>query len=260
MGLDLGLAAIVLIAAIRGWLKGFLSQAIGLAALVGCVYLATPLSDAARPHARQYLPSMSPDVLDRLLWWSCAVLTYIAATGVAHGLLRLKRKQPYGLAEPNRANQGAGFVLGGLKGAVVACFLAAGFAQFAPKYMPEDNAVATHAKSSICLSWNARYQPANRLWNSSAVQKFVGEIRKHGLGENVVEPPAAEATAEAEQPNGPPKESHRDDPPTEPIRTARKPAELQIPERSRLDPASPTFREDLARELSRLPFTSDNSR
>ena len=46
MGLDLALGGLVLISAIRGWLKGFLVQAIRLAGLVASVYAAGP---GARP-------------------------------------------------------------------------------------------------------------------------------------------------------------------------------------------------------------------
>ena len=58
MGLDLTLGALVLIAALRGWFKGFLLQAIALSSLIGCVYIADPIRDFARPHAIDYLPGV----------------------------------------------------------------------------------------------------------------------------------------------------------------------------------------------------------
>src|SRR3954447_21456464 len=43
MGLDLALAVIVLLSAVRGWLKGFVLQAIRLSGIVACVYAADPV-------------------------------------------------------------------------------------------------------------------------------------------------------------------------------------------------------------------------
>src|SRR4051794_28680572 len=78
MGLDLALGAIVLLTAIRGWLKGFILQAIRLAGLVACVYLADPVRDLAKPYVLPHLPSIRPELIDRLLWWSAAAISYVA--------------------------------------------------------------------------------------------------------------------------------------------------------------------------------------
>ena len=126
MGLDIGLGILVLVSAIRGWYKGFFRQVITLAALVGCVYLADPLRDLARPYAKSNFPSIAPDVLDRLLWWSSGVAWYLVMSGVALSILKSVRRRPYGDPEPNRGDQGAGFALGALKGLIVASFLCAG--------------------------------------------------------------------------------------------------------------------------------------
>jgi uncharacterized membrane protein required for colicin V production len=262
MGLDLALGAVVLIAAIRGWLKGFLSQVISLAALVGCVYLANPLRDAAKPFVREYLPSMHADVLDRLLWWSSAVVTYVAMSGLAHWVLRFKKRQPYGLSEPNRANQGAGFLLGAAKGAVVACFLAAGFAQFAPKYIPEGGAVDSQSKSSLAMAWNERYHPAQQLWDSRPVQVFVAQVRVNGLGlEAEVSPEESKnATAKSSESKTNEARPTRNEAHSEPVKTARRPSEMRISGERRLDPDSPTLRDDINRELKRLGIGPDKSR
>src|SRR5262249_26336118 len=114
MGLDVALGVLILLAAVRGWFKGFFLQAIGLGALVSCVYLADPLRDFARPHAAEYLPAIRPELLDRLLWWTCAVVAYLVIAGVGRGLLKASRRRPYGEIEPNRGDQGAGFALGAL--------------------------------------------------------------------------------------------------------------------------------------------------
>ena len=73
MGLDIALGILVLLGGIRGWFKGFALQVVQLVALIGCVYAASPLRDLSRPYARDYLPGIQPEVLDKLLWWSAAV-------------------------------------------------------------------------------------------------------------------------------------------------------------------------------------------
>ena len=87
MGMDLILGAIVLVSALRGWFRGFFSQAIRLGGLVGGVYLAGPLRDLARPIAAERMTSMSPELLDRILWWVAAVGSYVILSGTATGLL-----------------------------------------------------------------------------------------------------------------------------------------------------------------------------
>ena len=72
MGLDVALGVVILIAAIRGWLQGFVYQAIRIGGLVACVYLADPVRDQAKPHVLRYLPTIQPEVMDRILWWVAA--------------------------------------------------------------------------------------------------------------------------------------------------------------------------------------------
>src|SRR3954454_19736262 len=116
MGLDLALGVIVLWTAIRGWLKGFLLQAIRLSGLVACVYVAVPVRNLTKPYVLPHLPSVRPELVDRLLWWSSAAVSYIVLVGFATVVYRLSRRQPFGIAEPNRNDQFAGFALGALKG------------------------------------------------------------------------------------------------------------------------------------------------
>src|SRR4051812_36217421 len=108
MGLDITLGVLVFLSAVRGWFKGFLRQAIPIGALIGCVYLADPVRDLARPHARSYFPSIGHEVLDRLLWWTAAVLSYVLTSGIALTILKSMRRRTYGDPEPNRTDQGAG--------------------------------------------------------------------------------------------------------------------------------------------------------
>ena len=108
MGLDLVLGGLVLVTAIRGWLKGFVLQAVRLAGLVACVYLADPVRDQFRPYVLSYLPKIRPDLVDRLLWWSSAVASYVVLVGLATLTVTLYRRQPIGLAEPKPVQAAAG--------------------------------------------------------------------------------------------------------------------------------------------------------
>ena len=56
MALDIAAGVIVLLASIRGFRRGFLAQAIGLAALVACVYAADPIRHFALPYAQAKFP------------------------------------------------------------------------------------------------------------------------------------------------------------------------------------------------------------
>ncbi|HEX8200072.1 MAG TPA: CvpA family protein, partial [Isosphaeraceae bacterium] len=111
MGLDVALGVLVLLAAVRGWFRGFLLQAIRLGGLVACVYLADPVRDLARPMAREHLATISPELLDKLLWWAAAVASYVVMTGVATWLVRAYRRHPYGESDPHRGDQSAGALL-----------------------------------------------------------------------------------------------------------------------------------------------------
>ena len=124
MGLDLALGGLVLLIGLRGWFKGFILQAVRLAGLVACVYLADPVRNAAKPHVAGYLPSIQPQLVDRLLWWVAAVTCYLVLVGVATLLVKLSRKKTLGEPEPRYNDQFAGFLLGLIKGAAVAASLA----------------------------------------------------------------------------------------------------------------------------------------
>ena len=57
MGLDLVLGLIILIAALRGWFKGFTNQAVRIAGFIACFYLADPVREQARPYVLAKLPT-----------------------------------------------------------------------------------------------------------------------------------------------------------------------------------------------------------
>jgi hypothetical protein len=230
MGLDIALGILVLLAGLRGWLKGFVRQAIGLGALVGCVYLADPVRDQARPYVRSYFPSIQPDHFDKLLWWVCAVVCYVASSGLAIWVVKLAKRKAYGDPEPNRGDQGAGFLLGAVKGLVVASFLAAGIVKYEPMYtrFAGGTWVEEQVEASQGLGWAQQYRPAERLWHSQPVQAFIAHIRSQGTWESS---PHSSA-----------------DPP--PIRTAdSRPRTLDLPPPPPLDPRSPTFLNDVDQRL-----------
>ena len=125
MGLDVALGVVILIAAIRGWLQGFLYQVIRIGGLIASVYLAAPVRDQAKPYVATYLPSLKPDLLDRLLWWPSASVCYIVIVGAATLALKMtKRPEIPGMpSQRSRNDQFAGFLLGIAKGGLIGAFL-----------------------------------------------------------------------------------------------------------------------------------------
>ena len=131
MGLDLALGAVILFAAIRGWLRGFVSQAIRLSGFVGCFYLADPVRDQARPYVLARLPKVDPALMDRILWWASAVVSYVVVVGLATLAIKMMRRpDASGKPEARRDDQFAGFLFGAAKGALVAVFLTAGVQKY----------------------------------------------------------------------------------------------------------------------------------
>jgi uncharacterized membrane protein required for colicin V production len=183
MGLDLALGVIVLLAAIRGWLKGFILQAIRLAGLVACVYAADPVRDLARPYVLPHLPSIRPDLGDRLLWWSAAVVSYIVLVGLATSIHKFSQRQAFGIAEPKRNDQYAGFALGALKGTIAVLFLVAGIQKYALDRVKGLGFTWADEQfqSSKLLKWNNEYQPVSRIWASPPVKHFVDHVQRSGL-------------------------------------------------------------------------------
>jgi uncharacterized membrane protein required for colicin V production len=191
MGLDLALGVIVLVAAIRGWLKGFILPAIRLAGLVACVYAADPVRDLAKPYVGPLLPSIRPELVDRLLWWTASALSYVVLVGLAIMLYRFSQRQAFGLAEPRRNDQYAGFALGALKGLVAVMFLVAGLEHFAVDRVKGIGWAEEQVQTSKVIRWNAQYHPVARIWASPPVRHFVDHVQRMGLKT----PASASATA-----------------------------------------------------------------
>ena len=181
MGLDVTLGVLVLLAGIRGWMRGFTLQAVRLCALVGSVYLADPIRDVAAPYAREQLPTVAPALLDRFLWWIASLAAFLVISGITTMLIKAARKRPYGEVEPKRGDQGSGFLLGGIKGLVVVVFLTAAVDRYAAKYLQDVDWAKEQIVASRSIEWTRQYHPAERIWNAPAVQQFVMHIRKHGL-------------------------------------------------------------------------------
>ncbi|MHB1561633.1 MAG: CvpA family protein [Isosphaeraceae bacterium] len=184
MGLDVALGIVILIAAIRGWIKGFVYQAIRLGGLVACVYLADPVRDQAKPHVVRYLSSVPPELIDRLLRWVAATVSYIILVGATSLVLKLtKRPEVPGLpSQRSRHDQFAGFLLGIAKGALVAAFLTAGIQMFALKQLEPFPWATNQARQSWALRWDNQYHPAEQIWRSPPVQHLVNHIRRMGCG------------------------------------------------------------------------------
>jgi Colicin V production protein len=233
MGLDIALGIVVLLGAIRGWFRGFMLQAIRLGGLVGCVYAAAPIRDQARPYVVPYLTSVPPVMLDRMLWWSSAVVSYITMVGLASLAVKLYRRRPYGEPEPNRADQFAGMLLAAGKSAVVAAFLVGALDKYALTWIKQVPWATEMTKSSTVLTWHDQYHPSEKIWEAAPVQHFVGYVQKMGVaGPSAIDAPA---TAEAR-----------------PVQTASRPPRLDLPTRDPLDPTSPDFTEKFDEEFRKL--------
>ncbi len=158
MGLDLALGVVILISAFRGWFRGFITQAVRIGGLIACVYLADPVRDYAKPLVLPYLPSIPADLVDRVLWWVSAVLTYVVLVGAVTLVAKMTRRPEIpGLPESRRNDQFAGLLLGLVKGALIAVFMTAGIQRFALTHiqsMPwaEDQAKSSRAQMERAVS------------------------------------------------------------------------------------------------------------
>lgn len=248
MGVDITLGVLVLLCAVRGWFKGFLRQAIPLGALVGCVYLADPVRDLARPHALKSFPSIGPEVMDRLLWWSGAAVSYLIVAGIGLSIAKSMRKRTYGDPEPNRADQGAGFTLGVAKGVVAASFLAWALGESKNSYVESAPYIAEQASQSRAMEWSNRYQPAKAIWASAPIQNFVNRVKSRGIH------PVSPADHQIPTPR-PEVETARPSAASDPLRTAS--GRLKTLSLPRLDPDSPEFVDQIESEMKKLGLKLD---
>jgi uncharacterized membrane protein required for colicin V production len=183
MGLDVALGVVILIAAIRGWLQGFVFQVIRIGGLIACVYLAVPVRDQVKPFVLPYLPAIQPDLIDRLLWWISAGLGYVVIVGVSTLLLKITKRPEIPGIPPQRPrnDQFAGFLLGIAKGGLIGVFLVAALQKYALKQIESIPWAEAQAKASLAIQWDGQYHPAVRIWNSVPVRHFVNHIQRMGL-------------------------------------------------------------------------------
>ncbi len=180
MGLDLAMGGLILLSAIRGWLKGFVVQAIRLVGLVAAVFAAAPARDQIRSYVASQFPTVKPEIMDRMLWWSVAIAGYFLIVGAASLVVAVSRRKTFGVEETSRGDQFAGFGLGVLKGLIVASFIVAGLKYAEPQLAKV--AWAEQQKSeSYAWKWHDEYHPAARIWAAPPVQSFVKQIQEKGL-------------------------------------------------------------------------------
>jgi membrane protein required for colicin V production len=183
MGLDVALGVIILVAAFRGWFQGFVAQAVRLGSLVAAVYLAVHVRDYAKPHVLPYLNNIRRvDLIDPILWWVSAVLTWLVLGGAILLIIKMTRRPEIpGISRSNQNDQYAGFLVGGIKGALIAIFLTAGIQNYAMDLVKNVSFVDEQVKTSWALKWNESYHPAYKIWTSKPVRHFVEHIQRMGL-------------------------------------------------------------------------------
>ncbi len=183
MGLDLALGGMILISALRGWMKGLVAQAVRIAGLVACFYLADPVRDLVRPSVLGKMPAMEPGLLDRILWWVAAVVSFIVLVGLTTLAIQLTRTPPPpGAPKSRRDDQFGGLLLGAAKGLLVTAFLAAAVEKYGADVVRSSQWAQRQTNGSYALKWTERYQPVPRIWSTPPVQSFVQHIQRNGLG------------------------------------------------------------------------------
>jgi hypothetical protein len=207
-------------------------QAIRLGGLVGAVYAAAPLRDYARPHVLPYLAAVPPSMLDRLLWWSSAVVSYLAIVGLGSLTVKLYRRRPYGEPEPNHADQFAGMLLAAGKAAVVAAFLVGSLDKYALTWVKQVPWATEMTKSSTALTWHEQYHPSERIWTAAPVQHFVGHVQRMGIADPAAPDSKAALASQAD-----------------PVQGSNRSPRLDLPMPTPLDPTSPDFIEKLDEAL-----------
>jgi uncharacterized membrane protein required for colicin V production len=182
MGLDLALGIIILVAAFRGWFQGFISQAVKIASVVACIFLADPVRAYAKPHVLPYLTSIDSNFTDRLLWWVAAVILYVLLVGLGTLIIKMTRRPEIpGLTQTARNDQFAGFLLGTAKGLLVAAFATAGIQKYAMDQVKMVTWAQDQVTASWAIKWNEQYRPASWIWSSRPVRHLVTRVQRMGL-------------------------------------------------------------------------------
>lgn len=236
MGLDWALAAMILIGALRGWFKGFVSQAVRIGGFLTCFYLADPVRDLARPYVLAKLPTIDPGLMDRILWWTSAVVSYIALVGLVTLVFQLMQSAPEkGEIRSRRGDRFGGLLLGAAKSLLAAALLVAAFQRFAPGLGHEVAWIERQTSGSKALEWSQSYRPVPRLWAQPVVRRFVAHIQRNGLKTPLVETDFEKQVAERE-------------PGSEADRSA---ATLEVPIPESAGPSATAREDDLGADLGR---------
>jgi uncharacterized membrane protein required for colicin V production len=198
MWLDVTLGGIILITAFRGWFRGFVSQAVWIAGVIACVYVAEPVRGYAKPHVLPYLPTIPAELVDRILWWGSAVVSFVVLVGVASLVIKMTRRPEIpGIAQSGRNDQFAGFMLGATKGLLVAAVATAAIQRYAMEQLKAVAWADEQVKNSWAIKWSETYRPVPRIWSSRPVQQFVNYIERMGL-QKPDQPSQSPATENAE--------------------------------------------------------------
>ncbi len=235
MGLDLALGVIVLLAACRGWLKGFVSQAVRIVGFIACFYLADPLRDQARPFLLGKMPAINPGLMDRILWWIAAAVSYVLLVGLTTLIIQLSRNPPPKDSPLNarREDQIGGLLIGLGKGLLVAASLATTAVSYNALLIQNVPWIERQCRGSYTLAWTAVYRPIPRLLATVPVRNFVEHITRNGLkGRMQPEVGAEKNVAERDLIDG--------DPAAGPPRLFVEPLDKLLPESALGDPAKDT--------------------
>jgi uncharacterized membrane protein required for colicin V production len=196
MGLDLALGIMILLGAFRGWFKGFVSQSVRLAGFVACFYLADPVREEARPYVLARMPAIDPGLMDRILWWVAAVISYVVLVGMATLAIKLTRSpEPPGAPKSKREDKIGGMVLGTAKAFFFAALIGAGVQRYAAELVGNAPWAERQLTGSYALRWTETYQPIPRIWSTPPVRAFVEHIQRNGLLDRT-ELPGAKKVAE----------------------------------------------------------------
>jgi hypothetical protein len=181
------------------------------------------------------MPAINPDLMDRILWWIAAVVSYVLLVGLATLAIQLSRT-PLPKDSPLSArheDQIGGLIIGLVKGLLVAASLATVAVSYTPELTQNVPWIKRQCNGSYALAWTAIYRPISRLWETVPVRNFVEHITRNGLkGQMPSEFEAVKNVAERDLIEG--------DPAARPPRLFVEPMRELLPQSSTDDPAKDT--------------------
>ncbi len=116
------------------------------------------------------------------MWWVSAALTYVVLVGFVTLVIKMTRRPEIpGLTQSSRNDQFAGFLVGAVKGFLIAAFAAAGIQNYGTDQIKMVAWADEQVKTSWAMKCNDEYRPAARIWASRPVRHFVSCVRRMGL-------------------------------------------------------------------------------